>query len=152
MKLIEAFKAFFKTLCGTEEKPKITTITANPTHLQLLALMQKSSRLVDFFKEDITAYTDAQVGAAVRKIHQDCSKLLEEYVTIRPIMDDNEGASIKVAPGYDANAIKLVGKVKGEPPYTGILVHKGWKAHKKSLPKMIDESSEVICPAEIEIR
>lgn len=115
--------------------------------------MQQSGRLVDFLKEDITSFTDAQVGAAAREIHQECSKLLEEYVTVRPLREENEGATVTVPQAYDPSTVKVVGKVKGEPPFTGILVHKGWKAHKRSLPKKLGEQSlEIICPAEVEVR
>lgn len=123
------------------------------SHLRLLAILQHSGRLVDFIKEDIGGFSDAQVGAAVRKIHEECGKSLEELVTIRHVMDENEGTMVKVVQGYDPSTIKVVGKIKGEPPFTGILVHKGWKAHKRSLPKKIGEqSAEVICPAEVEVR
>lgn len=123
------------------------------SHLRLLSILQSSGRIIDFLKEDIAQFSDAQVGAAVRKIHQECSKTLEDMVTIRPLMEEKEGASVTVPDGYDPKNIKVVGKVKGQPPYKGILIHKGWKAHKRSLPKQITESnSQIISPAEIEVR
>lgn len=122
------------------------------SHLRLLGMLQQTGRLVDFFKEDLSGLSDAQVGAAVRKIHQDCSKLLEEIVTIRSILDEHEGASVIIPKGYNPATIRVVGKVKGEPPFTGTLIHKGWKAHKRSLPKKMGEShNEVIAPAEVEV-
>lgn len=159
-----AFKAFFRTFSDpqgaavflnstTTPAPVSTTTTEELSHLRLLMLLQQSGRLLDFLKEDITTYSDVQVGAAVRQIHRDCAKVIEEVVTIRPVLEDNEGAIIKVPVGYDASQIKLVGKIKGEPPYSGILTHKGWKAHKRSLPKQVSgAASEVIAPAEVEIR
>lgn len=158
MGLLLAFKAFFKAFKDpqkTKEFVEDTCLEADvqdQAHLRLLAILQHSGRLIDFLKEDISQYNDAQVGAAVRKIHQDCSKTLEETVTIRPIRDENEGDKIKVNLGYDPALIKVVGKVKGEPPFTGTLMHKGWKAHKRSLPKKIGEQqNDVICPAEVEV-
>lgn len=159
-----AFKAFIYAWKHPEEANRFILGKLNdkqqsqqphidPSHLRLLSILQHSGRLIDFLKEDLTSFNDAQVGAAVRKIHEECGKTLEELVTIRPVMDENEGATIKVAPGYDPATIKVVGKIKGEPPFTGVLVHKGWKAHKRSLPKKMGEhASEVICPAEIEVR
>lgn len=127
--------------------------SSEQSHLRLLTSLQLSGRLIDFLKEDISGFDDAQVGAAVRKIHEDCAKSLEELVTIRPVMDENEGAVINVPRGYNPSMIKVVGKVKGEPPFSGIVVHRGWKAHKRSLPKQVGEiAPEVICPAEIEVR
>lgn len=157
-KLQVALKAFWKAW-KEPEKGKLflddgaKKSSEDASHLQLLHTLQRTGRLIDFLKEDIASFDDAQVGAAVRKIHEECAKSLEELITIRPLMDEKEGASIQVARGYDPSKIKVVGKVKGEPPFKGTLVHRGWKAHKRSLPKMTGEhASEVICPAEVEVR
>lgn len=161
MGLSLAFKAFVKAWKQPEqaqrfidgEEPKRIESSSDASHLRLLSLLQQSSRLIDFLKEDISSYSDAQVGAAVRKIHADCSKCMEDLVTIRPVMDETEGTTISVPIGYDASRIKVVGKVKGQPPFKGVLMHKGWKAHKRSLPRQVGEQlTEVISPAEIEIR
>lgn len=163
MSLILAIKAFFKALkdpvaaerllIGEQKQPEAPKKNQDLTHLRLLALLQNSSRLIDFLKEDISQFDDAQIGAAVRKIHEDSAKCLEDLVTIRPIIDQNEGTKYHVPQGYDPTKIKVVGNVKGEPPYVGSLVHKGWKAHKHSLPKNISEQvTDIICPAEVEIR
>lgn len=154
-----AFRAFIKAWQNPQlaqnfligEQPKVET--TDQSHLRLLAILQHSGRLIDFLKEDINEFNDAQVGAAVRKIHDECGKSLEEIVTIRPVFEEKEGATVRVLPGYDPSSIKVVGKVKGEPPFSGVLVHKGWKAHKRSLPKKTGEQlTDVICPAEIEVR
>lgn len=154
-----AFRAFMKAWKNpkkgqefVQDKPKEIE-QSDPSHLRLLALLQNSGRLIDFLKEDIKDYDDNQIGAAVRKIHEDCAKTIEDLVTIRPVLEESEGSAINVPQGYDSASMKLVGKVKGEPPYKGILVHKGWKAHKKSLPKQVGAvKSEIIFPAEVEIR
>lgn len=160
MGLILAFKAFIKAFKDpkgaqlfVEGNASSTTVTSDLSHLRLLSHLQQSSRLIDFLKEDIDAFSDLQVGAAVRKIHRDCREVLEELVTIRPLRDEQEGTTIQILKGYDPDEIKLVGKIKGEPPFTGVLMHRGWKAQKRSLPKKITEhASEIICPAEIEIK
>jgi len=160
MSFILAFKAFIKALKDPakaqsflNESPKSVEVSRDQSHLHLLALLQQSGRLVDFLKEDIHEFSDAQIGAAVRQIHQDCSKSLEELVTIRPLMPEKEGTVVTVPKGYDPSAIKISGKVKGEPPYSGVIVHQGWKAHKRSLPqKMGEQTSEIIFPAEIEVK
>jgi len=126
--------------------------SADTSHLRLLFFLQQGSRLIDFLKEDISAFSDAQVGAAVRKIHQDSRQVIEELVTIRPLRDEAEGAQMTILKGYNPSEIKLVGKLKGEPPYKGTLVHRGWKAHKRSLPAQLgDISVEIISPAEVEL-
>lgn len=167
MGLLTPFKAFIwaiknpdraeKAMASEETAPKKLEAKApesqEPQHLRLLGLLQQSSRLIDFLKEDISAFEDAQVGAAVRQIHEECGKCLEDLVTIRPLMEEKEGTKITVPQGYDPSKIKVVGKVKGEPPFIGTLIHKGWKAHKRSLPKQLGTTSqEVICPAEVEIK
>ena len=151
MSLKRAFKAFFKAFKEPEKEEK--KLDGEYPHLRLLALLQKSGRLIDFLKEDISQFNDAQVGAAVRQIHSECGRSLEELVTLRPMMQEAEGATISVPQGYDPAEIKVVGKVKGNPPYEGILRHKGWKAHKLSLPKSGAEGDcAIICPAEVEVR
>lgn len=155
-----AIQAFFKAFKDPkkaqqfiEGKAKVpATEKSDHSHLYLLSLLQQSSRLVDFLKEDISSFSDAQVGAAVRKIHADCGKSLEDLITIRPLYEEKEGETISVAAGYNPNEVRIVGKIKGEPPFKGILVHRGWKAHKRSLPKKLDELPDVICPAEIEVK
>lgn len=155
-----AMRTFFKALKDPEGaerflegQPKQVEEKKDPSHLRLLSLLQQSGRLIDFLKEDITPYSDAQVGAAVRKIHAECGKSLEEWVTIRPVVQEKEGEQMVLQPGYDPAAYKVVGKVKGDAPYTGKLIHQGWRAHKHSLPKQVGDSfSEILCPAEIEVK
>ncbi len=158
MRLGVAIKAFIKAWKNPQETERFlqgqkpSAEHADHSHLRLLTLLQHSGRLVDFFKEDLVGISDAQIGAAARKIHEDCKKTLEECVTIRPVMEEPEGATVKISVGYDPASVKIVGKVKGEPPYTGSLIHRGWKAHKQSLPKGIGEqTTSVISPAEVEV-
>ncbi len=156
-----AIKAFLKAF-KEPEKAKTFLVDApvkavekkkeETDHLRLLSLLQRSGRFIDFLKEDIGPYSDAQVGAVVRKVHEDCGKSLEEAVTIRPLLEEKEGAEITIPKGFDPSEMKLVGNVKGEAPYKGKLVHKGWRAHKRTLPKPVGEQSlEVLYPAEIEV-
>lgn len=160
MSLSLAFKAFMKAWKNPQqaeeflaEAPPKQIESVDASHLRLLGILQQSGRLIDFLKEDIAEYSDEQVGAAVRKIHEDTGKSLEEIVTIRPLMDEAEGASVRIPVGYDPSSIKVIGKVKGEPPYQGTLIHKGWKAHKRSLPKKATEqTTDIISPAEVEIK
>ncbi len=155
-----AFKAFIKAFKEPEKTEQFLEETTpkqieshDQSHLRLLYYLQQAGRFVDFFKEDISGFTDVQVGAAARKIHQDCAKELDELISIRPLRDEPEGAMIQVPKDYNPAQIKVVGKVKGEPPFAGTLVHRGWKAQKRSLPKKSGEQvPEVICPAEVEVK
>lgn len=122
--------------------------------LTLLSVLQREGRLVDFLKEPITSYSDAQIGAAVRGIHEDCGKVLARLFAIEPLRSENEGASITVAGEYDPAAVRLVGSVPDQGPFKGTLQHAGWRATKVELPEWNgrEESQMVIAPAEVEIK
>lgn len=155
-----AFQAFMMAFKEPEKakrflapEPPKEIEASDPSHLRLLSYLQEGGRLIDFLKEDLTSFTDAQIGGAVRKIHQECGQTMEELVTIRPLRDEQEGSTIQVPKGFNPAEFKIMGKVKGEAPYSGVLVHRGWKAQKRSLPKKTGEQiADVICPAEVEIR
>jgi hypothetical protein len=120
--------------------------------LQLLALLQREGRLVDFLREPIDGYDDATVGAAVRDIHRGCRKALDDHFTLEPVMGGAENDRVSVAVGFDAQRIRLVGEVKGQPPFSGTLRHHGWAATKIKLPTVtgtVDHT--VVAPAEVEI-
>jgi hypothetical protein len=119
--------------------------------VQMLAILQRDGRLVDFLMEDIAAYSDDQVGAAVRAVHEGCRQALERYVAFEPILASNEGDSVTVQSGFDPAAIKLVGNV-GAPPVRGTLNHRGWRASEVKLPPLPEQSGRaVVAPAEVEI-
>lgn len=120
-----------------------------------LATLQEKGRLVDFLQDDITSYTDAQVGAAARVVHQGCKTVLTEYFRIVPVRDENEGTKVTVATGYVADEYRFVGKISGQAPFSGTLVHRGWKAESVSLPRVLragDDRFPTIAPAEVELR
>ena len=120
-----------------------------------LATLQEKGRLVDFLQDDITSYSDAQVGAAARVVHQGCQAVLREYVRIVPVRDEREGATVTVDAGYAADEYRLVGKISGQPPFAGTLVHRGWKADSVQLPRAVqagDSRLPTIAPAEVELR
>ncbi len=118
--------------------------------LQLLAILQRDARLVDFLMEDIAGYADDQVGAAVRELHDQCRDSLRRAVVLEPVIDGVEGTFAK-APSADSNVVKFIGNVPARPPSGGTLRHKGWKAVKIDLPALGGKDATVIAPAEIEI-
>jgi len=119
--------------------------------LQILASMQRDSRLIDFLMEDISAYADDQIGAAVRELHDQCRDSVARYVTLQPVIDGVEGTFAK-APSKDPNLVKFIGNVPAKPPEGGVLRHKGWRAVKVDLPALTGkQDASVIAPAEIEI-
>jgi hypothetical protein len=120
--------------------------------LQLLALLQQEGRLVDFLEEDISAYDDAQVGAAVRAIHSGCRKALHERVRLERVYAAEDGATVSVESGFDPAAVRVSGNVSGTPPFRGTLQHGGWRAASVNLPKASGSGDpRIIAPAEVEI-
>lgn len=120
--------------------------------LRLLALLQREGRLLDFLLEDIQAYADDQVGAAVRDIHRNCQKALKDHLTLEPVLNGAEGANVDVPAGFDPSAIRLTGNVTGQPPFRGTLQHHGWRAKEIKLAKPPEGQDEfVVHPAEVEL-
>ncbi|MBC2704173.1 DUF2760 domain-containing protein [Desulfobacula sp.] len=120
--------------------------------LHSLSVLQRDGRLLDFFDEDLSLYDDEQIGAAVRSIHEDCKKTIKKYIDPKPVIDNEEGEMVTIEPGFDIDSIKLVGNISGEPPFEGVLKHRGWKAGKKEIPKLSDiQDAAIIIPAEVEI-
>ena len=120
--------------------------------LQILGLLQRDSRLIDFMMEDISAYSDDQVGAAVRNLHDQCRESLNRYLRLAPVIDAVEGSFTKLDTN-DPATVKLLGNVpvSGKAP-GGILRHKGWRAEKIDLPPTPPaQSVTIIAPAEVEI-
>lgn len=151
---------------GTQPKPsavepKISAKPAAPVApepsvqpaIRILASLQQEGRLIDFLQEDLNLYEDAQIGAAVRSIHQGCRKALEEALDLKPVIDETEGSTVTVQPDFDARSIRLTGNVSGNPPFKGILRHRGWKADRVRIPTPAaeHEKDRVIAPAEVEI-
>ena len=132
------------------------TPAANQAEAEVVAffgLLQEKGRLVDFLMEEVTPYEDAEVGAAARVIHQGCRQVLQEYFNISPISEAQEGAQVTVPAGYSPDRYRLVGKLTGEPPFTGTLLHKGWKTEFVKLPRIVTkEHLPSIAPAEVELK
>src|SRR5437868_8480627 len=89
--------------------------------LQLLAILQRDSRLVDFLMEDVTSYSDDQIGAAVRELHDQCRDSVSRYVTLQPVIDGVEGAFTQ-APSSDPNLATFIRNVPPTPPSGGVLL------------------------------
>jgi hypothetical protein len=135
---------------GSDKKEK--DLSDRRMFLHLFSLKQREGRLMDFLNEDLDGYDDAQIGSAVRSIHAGCRHLVEEYLSPEPVMDKHEGAVVEVPVDFDPGIIKLTGNVVGEPPFSGILRHKGWQVGKMNLPTLSGrQNAEIIAPAEVEI-
>jgi len=131
--------------------PPQTPKPARSEALTLLETLQREARLIDFLKEEIGAYQDAQIGAAVRDIHRDAGRALERLFSLRPVLDQAEGSLVTL--GEDqAGRVRLVGNVR-EGAGSGTLVHPGWAATKVELPMWSGpkDTERVVAPAEVEV-
>ncbi|HAT31105.1 MAG TPA: DUF2760 domain-containing protein [Janthinobacterium sp.] len=173
-----AFGAFFSTLSDAEYAARIVRLSEPPAPvvpvpparahapaparplkeatpdaaLQLLALLQREARLIDFTQENLSNYADADIGAAARVVHEGCGKVLREHFTIEPVRPEAEGSRIVLAAGFDAAAVRLTGNVVGSAPFTGSLSHRGWRAASVRLPKLTEShDATVLAPAEVEL-
>ena len=116
--------------------PVPTPAPAAPRHdaLSLLAVLQREARLLDFLKEPIEGYSDAQIGAAVRSVHKDSAAVIDRMFGVEPLQGGAEGAAVEVPAGYDPARYRLVGNVPGQGPLRGKLAHPGWKATRATCP------------------
>jgi hypothetical protein len=123
--------------------------------VSFLAIFQERGRLIDFLMDDITTYDDAQVGAAARVVHQGCKAALQEHFRIGPIREESEGSSVTISAGYAADEYRLIGKINGPGPFSGTLLHHGWKINSLNLPRLVRADPErlpTIAPAEVELK
>ncbi|MDW9253446.1 hypothetical protein C7S16_4215 [Burkholderia thailandensis] len=132
--------------------PEVIKEATPDAALQLLGLLQRDARLIDFVEEDIAGYSDADIGAAARIVHDGCRATLREHFTIRPVRDEAEGARVTIGEGFDAAAIRLTGNVVGKPPFHGSIGHRGWRVDAVRLPKLNPgHDASIIAPAEVEL-
>lgn len=152
--LPERAEAPARATAPVEPKPGLRILKeASPdAALQLLGILQRDARLIDFAQEDLSGYSDADIGAAARVVHEGCRKVLREHFMIEPVLRETEGSQIAVSPGFDAAAIRLTGNVVGSAPFNGVVGHRGWRATDVHLPKVADgHSVHILAPAEVEL-
>ncbi|MCY4045562.1 MAG: DUF2760 domain-containing protein [Cellvibrionales bacterium] len=141
------------------EKPETIECSANQQQafinqggLQLLSVLQQEGRFIDFLQEEVTHFSDEEVGAAARVIHQGCKKALNQMASLSPVCDQEEASPIALSADYDKNAYLLTGQVTGEPPFNGTLIHAGWKADRFEMPTLTHSNpNAIIAKAEVEL-
>jgi len=140
---------------GVQPTRKLEPVYSPEAALQVLALLQQQGRFIDFLEEDLGSYEDAQIGAAVRSIHEGCKKALHEHLELKPVFEqEEEGAQVTVKQGFDSSAIRLTGNVSGDPPFRGVLRHRGWRVVKADFPQPVsgrDKPVRILAPAEVEM-
>ena len=120
--------------------------------LQLLTLLQQDARFIDFIKEDLSSYSDADIGAAARVVHEGSKKTLDTYFSLESVRSEDEETRVTLVEGFNAAEVRLTGNVVGEAPFNGTLIHKGWKVSDIRLPKIAaGHNTAIVAPAEVEL-
>lgn len=133
------------------EKKPLPTKPSPDAALNLLAILQREGRLVDFLEQDIEVFPDADIGAAARVIHAGCRRALRSHFDLSHVREEPEGASVTIGQG-EATSIKLTGDVRGSAPYRGVLRHGGWRVTRTTLPELVSgHDVTLICAAEVEL-
>ena len=138
----------------TQAEPKSSLLKESTPEaaLQLLTLLQQDARFIDFIQEDLSAYSDADIGAAARVVHEGSKKTLNTYFTLEAIRSEDEETPVSIAEGFNASEIRLTGNVVGNAPFNGTLIHKGWKVTEVKLPKLAaGHDASIVAPAEVEL-
>ena len=152
VKIVEKIVEVEKLVHAPAPEPVILKESTPDAALQLLGLLQKEARFIDFIKEDITAYSDADIGVAARVVHEGCNKALNEHFTLAPIRSEQEGGKITLPQGFDASSVRLTGNIVGSAPFTGTLIHKGWQVTNIRLPKLTQgHDAKILAAAEVEL-
>jgi hypothetical protein len=150
---LERGKPEASTLAASESpKPAALRETLPDSALQLLALLQQEGRFVDFLEENVTAYSDTEIGGAARVVHEGCYKVIRDHFQIEPVRSETEGTRLTLPVGFDAAAVRLTGNVVGQAPFVGALMHRGWRVTAIKLPKLAEgHDVRVLAPAEVEL-
>lgn len=152
IKVVEKIVEVEKIVQAPAPEPVVLKEATPDAALQLLSLLQKEARFIDFIKEDMSAYGDADIGAAARIVHDGCVKAIDEHFTLTSVSQDQEGSRVTLNKGFDAAAFRLTGNIVGEAPFTGTLVHKGWRVTDLRLPKLTEgHNAKIIAAAEVEL-
>lgn len=152
VKIVEKIVEVEKIVPGPAPEPVILKESTPDAALQLLGLLQQQARFIDFIKEDLSGFSDADIGVAARVVHEGCNKVINEHFTLATVRSEQEGGKVTLPKGFDAASVRLTGKVTGEAPFTGTLVHKGWQVTQIRLPKLTQGyNAAIIAPAEVEL-
>ena len=152
VKIVEKIVEVEKLVHAPAPEPVILKEATPDAALQLLGLLQKEARFIDFIKEDITSYSDADIGVAARVVHEGCNKVLNEHFTLSPIRSEQEGGKITLQQGFDASTVRLTGNIVGSAPFKGTLIHKGWQVTNIRLPKLTQgHDAKILAAAEVEL-
>jgi hypothetical protein len=81
--------------------------------------------------------------------------VLQEHFGISPVRTEPEGSTVQIPAGYSADEYRVVGRIAGSAPFSGVLVHRGWKTNMVKLPQLLRGAPDrlpTIAPAEVEMK
>jgi len=135
----------------TESKPVVAKAPARSDAITLLSALQREARLVDLIQEDLSAYSDAQVGAATRPCLQSCASTLSRLFSLASVSDAGEGATVDLGDQNGGSPARYQWIGEGSST-AGKLVHQGWQATEVNLPTWTgdDADANVIAPAQLQ--
>lgn len=152
IKIVEKIVEVEKIVQAPAPEPVVLKEATPDAALQLLGLLQKEARFIDFIKEDVTSFSDSDIGAAARVVHEGCNKAINEHFSLQAVRGEQEGSKITLQQGFDAATVRLTGNIVGSAPFTGTLVHKGWQVTEVKLPKLTSgHNAAIVAPAEVEL-
>ncbi|MGZ4956539.1 MAG: DUF2760 domain-containing protein [Methylobacter sp.] len=152
VKIVEKIVEVEKLVHAPAPEPVVLKEATPDAALQLLGLLQKEARFIDFIKEDIASFSDADIGIAARVVHEGCNKAINEHFTLATVRNEQEGSKVTLPEGFDAATVRLTGNIIGAAPFTGTLVHKGWQVTGIRLPKLtLGHNAIIVAPAEVEL-
>src|SRR6188768_3817707 len=159
------FAAKVAQLRAGDSEPEATSALASPAQppappqkeppsvnaaLQLLSLLQREGRFVDFVQQELSSFSDADIGAAARVVHEGCRRALRAHARVVSVRSEAEGSSLTLERASED--VKLVGNVAGSAPFRGVLRHRGWRVEELNLPKVVGaQDPALVAPAELEL-
>jgi len=125
-------------------------LRSHDSALQLLTLLQREGRFVDFVQQELAAFADADIGAAARVVHEGCRRALRAHARVVSVRNEAEGSTLTLERASED--VKLVGNVAGSAPFRGVLRHRGWRVEELTLPTVVGaHDPALVAPAELEL-
>lgn len=152
IKIVEKIVEVEKIVQAPAPEPIVLKEATPDAALQLLSLLQKEARFIDFIKEELAGFSDADIGIAARVVHEGCKKAINEHFTLATVRSESEGSKLTLAKDFDPAQVRLTGNIVGQPPFTGTLIHKGWQVTDMRLPKLTQaHNAKILAAAEVEL-
>ena len=131
------------------ERSHAPTPVSRDSAVSLLATLQREARLVDLIQEDLSQFSDAQIGAAARPCLTQCRNALDRLMQLKPVLSAQEGETITIEENASPVRFQWIGEGSAT---SGRVVHHGWEASRVELPAWAGEPSDaaIIAAAQLQ--